>query len=70
VTLEANDTRLIFTPTTLWRAGAYNLTAMSFLEDPQGNQIGRAFEVYTQELKDNSAPDTFRVAFTIAGPRP
>jgi hypothetical protein len=70
ITLEADDTRLVFAPTSPWQGGDYNLTALSFLEDPQGNQIGRAFEVYSQELKDNAVPDTFRVAFTIAGRRP
>ena len=70
VSLEANDTRLVFAPASLWKSGEYNLTAMSFLEDPQGNQIGRAFEVYSQELKDNAVPDTFRVSFSIPGPRP
>jgi hypothetical protein len=57
--------RWVFTPTAPWVAGEYNLVALSFLEDPQGNRVGRAFEVF--DTGDNEpAPDAFRQAFTVA----
>ena len=34
-----------FVPSAPWRAGAYQLVVDASLEDPSGNQIGRAFEV-------------------------
>ena len=45
VALDLHDVGWTFIPATAWTAGAYNLVAQGFLEDPQGNQIGRAFEV-------------------------
>jgi hypothetical protein len=69
--LEAHDTVWTFTPVAPWQSGEYNLVAQAFLEDPQGNQIGRAFEAYADELKNDRAPgdnDAFRVAFTIGAP--
>jgi hypothetical protein len=44
-TLEAGDVRWSFTPTDDWSAGDYRLSADPVLEDPSGNQIGRAFEL-------------------------
>ena len=45
ITIEAAETKWTFTPKAPWTAGAYVLTALSILEDPCGNSIGRAFEV-------------------------
>jgi hypothetical protein len=45
IVLEPGETRWVFTPNDPWRAGAYRLLALEILEDPAGNQIGRAFEV-------------------------
>jgi hypothetical protein len=44
-TLAPGDVRWSFTPRTAWTAGEYRLTADPMLEDPAGNQVGRAFEV-------------------------
>lgn len=75
--LEAHDTVWAFTPVAPWQNGEYNLVAQSFLEDPQGNQIGRAFEAFADELKSDRAPGSprdpgndaaFRVPFTIGAP--
>ena len=52
--IDATDTKWTFTPAQPWRAGAYALTALTILEDPSGNQIGRAFEV----LRPTPAPAT------------
>lgn len=43
--VAGGDRRWIFTPRDPWVAGEYRLTALPILEDPAGNQIGRAFEV-------------------------
>jgi hypothetical protein len=46
------ETRWSFTPDTPWRARRYELLALSILEDPAGNQIGRAFEIENTETVD------------------
>lgn len=68
ISLESHDTAWVFTPVAPWRSGEYNLVAQSFLEDPQGNQIGRAFEAFADDPKNDRASDAFRVAFTIGAP--
>jgi len=77
IALEAHDTVWSLTPVAPWQTGEYNLVAQPFLEDPQGNQIGRAFEVFANELKDDRAPGSagkpeadlaYRVRFTVGAP--
>jgi hypothetical protein len=71
IALESNDTAWIFTPVAPWQSGEYNLVAQSFLEDPQGNQIGRAFEAFADELTNDRTPGNdaaFRVPFTVGAP--
>jgi hypothetical protein len=74
ISLEDHDRRWTFTPVAPWESGEYNLVAQSFLEDPQGNQIGRAFEAFAGEPKNDRAPGNpaddgaFRVPFTIGAP--
>jgi hypothetical protein len=68
--LEAHDSAWSFTPAAAWEEGDYNLVAQSYLEDPQGNQINRAFE----ETAENDgakviAPEAYRRAFAIGGGR-
>ena len=45
IVVEPGETRWTFAPTNPWRAGTYGLLALDILEDPAGNEIGRAFEV-------------------------
>jgi hypothetical protein len=45
VSVEANETRWVFTPEARWRRGPYHLRILTLLEDPSGNQVGRAFEM-------------------------
>ena len=45
IAVEGGETRWLFTPDQPWRAGSYDLLALSVLEDPAGNRIGRAFEI-------------------------
>ncbi|HEY3042392.1 MAG TPA: hypothetical protein VGJ39_00095, partial [Vicinamibacterales bacterium] len=74
ISLESHDTAWVFIPVAPWRSGEYNLIAQSFLEDPQGNQIGRAFEAFAGEPTNDRAPGNpgndiaFRLAFTIGEP--
>lgn len=44
VAVDAATTRWTFTPNESWSAGEYRLRALSELEDPAGNRIGRAFD--------------------------
>ena len=74
VTLGGHDAAWVFTPVAPWQDGEYNLAAQSFLEDPQGNQIGRAFEATAEldhrrppgdDVDDIVADSPSRLAFTI-----
>ena len=42
-----SETRWSFTPSDPWTAGEYSVVALTLLEDPAGNRLGRAFEVTT-----------------------
>jgi hypothetical protein len=64
--LEADDTRWLFRPRTPWEAGTYQLTALSVLEDPAGNRIGRAFEVDMARATSDALPEVFRTPFRLA----
>ena len=68
VALEAGDTRWTFRPRTPWDAGDYRLAALSILEDPAGNRIGRAFEVDMTRPAGETAAGTFRARFRIPVP--
>ncbi len=68
VRVDAAETRWTFTPRQPWSAGRYELVALSILEDPAGNQIGRAFEVDNFEAVDKSPdPKTISIPFTPNG---
>jgi hypothetical protein len=71
VELESHDTVWRFTPVAPWQSGEYNLVAQSFLEDPEGNQIGRAFETAGGEPRSDDVPESdagIRIPFTIGAP--
>jgi len=67
ITLEAADTRWLFTPAGPWPGGEFDLVALEVLEDPVGNRIMHPFEVQAEANKDQP-PDQFRLTFRIAGP--
>jgi hypothetical protein len=75
IRLEAHDTEWVFTPASPWTHGEYNLVAMSYLEDPQGNQIGRAFEELPDEQRNGAPADVsptdtmIRLPFVVAAAR-
>jgi len=64
--LSDGDLRWSFTPTIDWPVGEYLLSALPILEDPSGNQVGRAFEV---DMKNNAPPIDVRrsVPFRVTG---
>jgi hypothetical protein len=66
IRIEAGETRWVFTPHEPWRAGSYQLLALSILEDVAGNQIGRAFEVDNFDTVDKAPdPQSILLPFTI-----
>jgi hypothetical protein len=66
ITVARGETRWTFTPTDPWRAGAYRLLALDILEDPAGNQIGRAFEVTNAGAVDKGpAAKTITLPFNV-----
>jgi hypothetical protein len=66
VSIEAGETRWLFTPTEAWVAGEYQLVALAFLEDLAGNRIGRAFEVDNFERTDITAePERSALTFRV-----
>lgn len=66
IVIERGETRWTFTPSHPWRAGAYQLLALDILEDPAGNQIGRAFEVENTRAVDKGPdPKTITRPFRV-----
>jgi len=64
--VEAGETRWTFTPDEPWRAGRHEILALPILEDPAGNQIGRAFEIENADTVDaGPEAETTLVPFTI-----
>jgi hypothetical protein len=59
------ERRWSFTPAAPWRPGRYELLALSILEDPAGNQIGRAFEVDNFDTVDKG-PDAHTTTIPFA----
>jgi len=67
IRIESGERRWLFEPRDPWRAGTYQLLALSILEDVAGNQIGRAFEVDNFDTVDKSPdPKTVLIPFTVA----
>jgi hypothetical protein len=55
-----------FKPRLPWRAGEYRLVVLTILEDPQGNQIDKPFEVDMFDRVDKSAtPDKRLIPFQV-----
>ena len=67
-TVEPGDTRWTFVPRAPWPPGVYRLTAQPFLEDPQGNQIDRAFEVVVDTPREPN-PEPYRIPFVVGPSR-
>jgi hypothetical protein len=66
--VDAAETRWTFTPRRPWTPGRHELVALSILEDPAGNQIGRAFEIDNFDTVDKSPdPTTIAIPFVAGG---
>jgi hypothetical protein len=63
VSTEADETRWVFTPEAPWKRGPHELRVLTLLEDPSGNQVGRAFE-----MKPGTAADPRREPEIVAIP--
>ena len=49
-----------------WAAGEHRLVALSILEDPAGNRIGRAFEIDMARVRPATAsPEVYRLPFKV-----
>ena len=67
VVVDRQETRWSFTPTDTWRPGTYHLRALDILEDPAGNQIGRAFEVENLDTVDRGPdPESLVIPFNVS----
>ena len=68
--ISHSETRWAFTPLVSWGAGAYQVVALSILEDLAGNQIGRPFEVDVFDRVDRPGDDreAVTIPFEIAQP--
>jgi hypothetical protein len=66
IAIAPGETQWTFKPAEPWRAGAYDLLALDILEDPAGNQIGRAFEVENARAVDKGPdPKTITLPFRV-----
>ena len=66
VEVGAEERSWRFTPASVWRPGPYELVALSTLEDPAGNRIGRAFEVLpTDPAASADSPERFSLPVVI-----
>jgi hypothetical protein len=65
IEVDDGDRRWRFTPREAWTAGTYDLVALSVLEDPSGNAVGRPFEV--DMVKKGSTPtvEDARIPFKV-----
>jgi hypothetical protein len=58
-----------FTPEAPWKAGAYQLTVNTTLEDLAGNRVGRAFDVDTfHEVTARVQKESVSISFKIGNP--
>ena len=55
ISIGPGETRWTFTPRDDWKTGEYSLMALSPLEDPAGNRLGRAFEVRKETAPSGEA---------------
>ncbi len=66
VVIAHSETRWTFTPREPWSRGQHHLLAVDTLEDPSGNQFGKAFEVDNFETVDKSPnPQRIMIPFTV-----
>ena len=67
VSTEADETRWVFTPEALWKGGTHELRVLTLLEDPSGNQVGRAFEMKPGTAADpGPRPEMVAIPFVVS----
>ncbi len=70
VSIEADETRWLFTPEAAWRRGPHHLRVLTLLEDPSGNQVGRAFEMKPGTAADpRPRPESVTIPFVVSDSR-
>jgi len=66
VSTEADETRWVFTPEAPWKRGPHELRVLTLLEDPSGNQVGRAFEMKPGTAADSRPePEVVVIPFMV-----
>jgi hypothetical protein len=66
VSTEADETRWVFTPEAPWKRAPHELRILTLLEDPSGNQVGRAFEMKPGTAADSSPrPEMVAIPFVV-----
>jgi hypothetical protein len=66
ISTEADEIRWIFTPELPWQHGRHQLRVLTLLEDPSGNQVGRAFEMQPGTAADSRPrPESVTVPFVV-----
>ena len=67
IEVDLNDRRWRFTPAEPWPAGEYDLVVLTFLEDPAGNAVGRAFEMknFLRSAAAAAQVESVKVPFVI-----
>ena len=66
VSTEADETRWVFTPEAPWKRGPHQLRILTLLEDPSGNQVGRAFEMKPGTAADSGPePEVVVIPFVV-----
>lgn len=69
VSIEADETRWEFAPQTPWQDGPHQLRVLTLLEDPSGNQVGRAFEMKPGTAADaRPEPESVLIPFMVNPP--
>ena len=66
ISTEADETRWLFTPKAPWKRGTHELRVLTLLEDPSGNQVGRAFEMKPGTASDSRPrPEMVALPFMV-----
>jgi hypothetical protein len=70
VSVEDDETRWVFTPAAPWQRGPHQLRILTLLEDPSGNQVGRAFEMQPGTAASaRPEPEVVTLPFIVGSPR-
>jgi hypothetical protein len=66
IEIVSNEREWRFTPDAAWKRGEHSLVVLAILEDPQGNQINKPFEVDMFDRVDKTAaPERHTLPFVV-----